>query len=62
MQGGKTFSELPNRAKDGTYVILTIETWQQLLSYIEKITPRGDGKTISVQVTPTGSIIKRINA
>lgn len=57
MAEGESGSSLPPRAGDDSIVILSTETWEALLLYIETITPRGDEKTAKVNPTATGSII-----
>lgn len=61
MPDGNKSSALPERAdKSASVVILTRETWDQLVRYVRQITPKGDGQTTKVRITSSGTIISLI--
>ena len=60
MDGAKS-STLPQEAAEADKpIILFGSAWNALLDHLERITPRGDGSTVAVKVTPSGSIISKL--
>jgi len=58
--GGELSTTLPSKVEnDSAAVLISGSTWNNLLDYIESITPRGSA-SIKCQETPTGSILSFI--